>query len=151
TLFIVELRESEIEMLRPLANVIVIEVLRFLTKRAESCPGYSLPRPVSLVIDEFASALGRLPDIHVKLNTLRSRNVSIVAAVQSIAQIKAAYEEKADSVIAGFNTKILMPSLDFQDAEWASKETGQMTIRYKTLSEGTNKRMIDFWSSVNKG
>jgi type IV secretory pathway TraG/TraD family ATPase VirD4 len=89
TLFIVELRESELEMLRPMANVIVIELLRFLTKRAESMPGVTLPRPVSFVIDEFASALGRLPDIHVKLNTLRSRNVSIVAAIQSIVQVKA--------------------------------------------------------------
>ncbi|MDD2943864.1 MAG: type IV secretory system conjugative DNA transfer family protein, partial [bacterium] len=109
TLLIVELRESEIEMLRPIANVIVIEILRFLTKRAESCPGHKLPRPVGFVIDEFASALGRLPDIHVKLNTLRSRNVSIVAAIQSIAQIKANYDKDADSVLSGFSTKILMP------------------------------------------
>lgn len=144
TLFIVELRESEIEMLRPLANVIVVEILRYLTKKAESCPGHSLPRPVSLVIDEFASALGRLPDIHVKLNTLRSRNVSIVAAIQSIAQIKANYQTDADSVLAGFSTKILMPALDFQDAEWASKETGQMTVRFATQRTGTNKKISEF-------
>lgn len=149
TLFIVELRESEIEMLRPLANVIVVELLRFLTKRAESCPGTSLPRPVGLVIDEFASSLGRLPDIHVKLNTLRSRNVSIVASIQSIAQIKANYGDNADSVLAGFNTKIFMPALDVQDAEWASKETGQMTIRFQTISSGSNKKLIEWFASKN--
>lgn len=150
TLFIVELRESELEMLRPMANVIVVELLRFLTKYAEHCPGQALPRPVSLVIDEFASALGRLPDIHVKLNTLRSRNVSIVAAIQSIAQVKANYEKDADSVLAGFSTKILMPALDFQDAEWASKETGTMTVRYTTASTGKNKRLIDYFASRNE-
>lgn len=147
TLFIIELRESELEMLRPLANVIVIEVLRYLTKRAEKCPGVTLPRPVSLVIDEFASALGRLPDIHVKLNTLRSRNVSIVAAIQSIAQVKANYDTDADSVLAGFSTKILMPALDIQDAEWASKETGQMTIRFQTSQVGSNKKLTEVFSS----
>ena len=115
SLFIVEFRESELEMLRPLANVIVIELLRFFTKRAEQCPNVTLPRPVSFVIDEFASSLGRLPDIHVKLNTLRSRNVSIVAAIQSIAQVRANYGEDADSVLAGFSTKIFMPALDIQD------------------------------------
>jgi type IV secretion system protein VirD4 len=151
TLFIIELRESEIEMLRPMANVIIVEILRFLTKRAEQCPGVSLPRPVGLVIDEFASSLGRLPDIHVKLNTLRSRNVSIVAAIQSIAQVKANYGDDADSVLAGFSTKILMPPLDIQDAEWASKETGQMTIRFKTASKGTNKKIIEFFASRNDG
>ena len=151
TLFIVEFRESEMEMLRPMANVVVIELLRFLTKAAESFPGHTLPRPVGFVIDEFASALGRLPDIHVKLNTLRSRNVSITAAIQSIAQIKANYEKEADSVIAGFSTKILMPMLDFQDSEWASKETGTMTVKVKNRSKGSNKRVIDVWTSRNDG
>jgi len=149
TLLIIELRESELEMLRPMANVIVVEMLRYLTKVAESCPGQTLPRPVSLVIDEFASALGRLPDIHVKLNTLRSRNVSIVAAIQSIAQIKANYDRDADSVLAGFSTKIFMPNLDFQDSEWASKETGVMTVRYNVTSIGKNKRMIDYFATRN--
>lgn len=151
TLFIVELRESELEMLRPMANVIVVEVLRFLTKRAEQCPGLKLPRPVGLVIDEFASALGRLPDIHVKLNTLRSRNVSICAAIQSTAQIKANYADDADSVLAGFSTKILMPPLDLVDSEWGSKESGQMTIRFKTMSKGQNKKLTEFFASKNDG
>ncbi|RMD87264.1 MAG: hypothetical protein D6808_01750, partial [Candidatus Dadabacteria bacterium] len=149
TLFIVELRESELEMLRPMANVIVTEILRFLTKRAESFPNTSLPRPVGLVIDEFASALGRLPDIHVKLNTLRSRNVSIVASVQSLAQIQANYGDDAESVIAGFSTKIFMPNLDVSDAEWASKESGQMTIRFKTSSTGSNKKLTEIFASKN--
>jgi type IV secretory pathway TraG/TraD family ATPase VirD4 len=149
SLLIVEFRESELEMLRPMANVVVVELLRFLTKRAEAFPGHALPRPVGFVIDEFASALGRLPDIHVKLNTLRSRNVSIVAAVQSTQQIKANYGDDADSVLAGFSTKIFMPALDMVDAEYASKESGQMTIRFKTASTGTNKRPIDFFGSKN--
>ena len=149
TLLVVELRESELEMLRPMANVIVVELLRFLTKRAETMPRTRLPRPVSFVIDEFASALGRLPEIHVKLNTLRSRNVSIVAAIQSIGQIKANYGDDADSVLAGFSTKICMPTLDFQDAEWASKESGQMTVRFQTASKGLNKKLTEMFGSHN--
>ncbi len=149
TLFVIELRESELEMLRPMANVIVVEILRFLTKRAEQCPGVELPRPVGFVIDEFASALGRLPDIHVKLNTLRSRNVSIVASIQSTAQIKASYGDDADSVLAGFSTKIFMPALDLADSEWASKESGQMTIRFQTQSLGSNRKLIEWFASRN--
>ncbi len=148
-LFIVEFKESELEMLRPLANVITVELMRFLTKYAEKCPKVTLPRPVSLVIDEFASAIGKLPDIHVKLNTMRSRNISIVAAIQSVAQIKANYDNFADSVIAGFSTKIFMPPLDLPDAEMASKDTGQMTIRYTTKSSGTNRKIIEWFASKN--
>lgn len=149
TLFVVELRESELKMLRPLANVIVVELLRYLTKYAEECPGQTLPRPVGFVIDEFASALGRLPDIHIKLNTLRSRNVSVVAAIQSIGQIKGNYGEDWESVISGFSTKIFMPSLDYMDSEWASKESGQMTVRFKTASKGTNRKITDNFSHRN--
>lgn len=151
TLFVIELRESELKMLRPLANVIVVELLRYLTKYAEECPGQTLPRPVGLVIDEFASSLGRLPDIHVKLNTLRSRNVSVVAAIQSIGQIKGNYGEDWESVLSGFSTKIFMPSLDFMDSEWASKESGTMTIRYRTSSKGHNRKITENFASKNLG
>ncbi|MGI6679981.1 MAG: type IV secretory system conjugative DNA transfer family protein [Bdellovibrionota bacterium] len=149
TLLIVELRESELEMLRPMGNVIIVEILRFLTKYAEKCPQVTLPRPVGLVIDEFASALGRLPDIHVKLNTLRSRNISIVGAIQSTAQVKANYGDDADSVLAGFTSKIFMPPLDMVDSEWASKETGQMTIRFNTSSSGSNQKLTEMFASKN--
>ena len=151
SLFVVELRESELKMLRPLANVIVVELLRYLTKYAEECPGQSLPRPVGLVIDEFASALGRLPDIHIKLNTLRSRNVSIVAAIQSIGQIKGNYGEDWESVLSGFSTKVFMPSLDYMDSEWASKESGMMTVRYRTMSKGNNRKITENFSHRNTG
>ena len=149
SLFVVELRESELKMLRPLANVIVVELLRYITKYAEECPGQTLPRPVGFVIDEFASALGRLPDIHIKLNTLRSRNVSIVAAIQSIGQLKGNYGEDWESVLSGFSTKIFMPSLDFTDSEWASKESGVMTVRYQTSSKGTNRKITENFSHNN--
>lgn len=151
TLFVVELRESELKMLRPLANVVVVEMLRYLTKYAEECPGQTLPRPVSLVCDEFASALGRLPDIHIKLNTLRSRNVSIIAAIQSIGQIKGNYGEDWESVISGFSTKIFMPTLDYMDSEWASKESGIMTVRYRTSSRGQNRKIIENFANRNTG
>ena len=151
TLFIVELRESELKMLRPLANVVVVELLRYLTKFAEECPGQTLPRPVGLIIDEFASALGRLPDIHIKLNTLRSRNVSIVAAIQSIGQLKGNYGEDWESVLSGFSTKIFMPSLDYMDSEWASKESGTMTIRYRTATKGNNRKITENFANRNSG
>lgn len=151
TLMVVELRESELKMLRPLANVIVVELLRYLTKYAEECPGQTLPRPVGLVCDEFASALGRLPDIHIKLNTLRSRNVSIVAAIQSIGQIKGNYGEDWESVISGFSTKIFMPTLDYMDSEWASKESGTMTVKYRTQNRGTNRKITENFANRNVG
>jgi hypothetical protein len=77
--------------------------------------------------------------------------VSIVAAIQSTAQVKANYQDDSDSVLAGFSTKIFLPPLDLVDAEWASKESGQMTIRFQTQSTGANRKMIEIFASRNDG
>jgi hypothetical protein len=42
-----------------------------------------------------------------------------------------------------------MPALDLVDAEWASKESGQMTIRFQTQSTGANRKMIEVFASRN--
>jgi hypothetical protein len=42
-----------------------------------------------------------------------------------------------------------MPTLDFQDAEWASKESGQMTVRFQTASKGLNKKLTEMFGSHN--
>ena len=44
-----------------------------------------------------------------------------------------------------------MPTLDIQDAEWASKESGQMTIRFQTSSKGSNRKLIEVFASRNDG
>jgi hypothetical protein len=77
--------------------------------------------------------------------------VSIVAAIQSTGQVKANYQDDSDSVLAGFSTKIFLPPLDLVDAEWASKESGQMTIRFQTQSTGANRKMIEIFASRNDG
>jgi hypothetical protein len=42
-----------------------------------------------------------------------------------------------------------MPALDLTDAEWASKESGQMTIRFQTQSTGANRKVIEVFASRN--
>ena len=49
------MKYRSLEMLRPMANVIVVEILRYLTKRAEACPNVKLPRPDGRNWDEDLS------------------------------------------------------------------------------------------------
>jgi hypothetical protein len=44
-----------------------------------------------------------------------------------------------------------MPALDLTDAEWASKESGQMTIRFQTQTSGANRKLIEVFASRNDG
>lgn len=126
---VLQMREAEMERLRPVVNLFYASLLRLLMRVASECPNTRLPRPISLVIDEFATAVGRIPGFENSVNMLRSPRVSILAAVQSLAQIRQLYGEAYESVLAGFNTKIFQPNLEAIDAEYASQKAGMMSAR----------------------
>jgi len=96
----------------------------------------ALPRPVSVLMDEFASSIGRIPDMQVRLNTLRSRRVSILAAIQSLSQLRAVYGEDCDAVLGAFSSKVFFPRLELADAEYASRASGMMTVEAESFDRG---------------
>jgi hypothetical protein len=126
-ILVIRMREAELDRLRPVINLLFTTLLQQLMREASEREGAELPRPVSLVIDEFASAVGRIPGFETSVNTLRGPRVSIVAAVQSLAQIRYIYDDAHESVLAGFNTKIFQPGLESIDAEYASLKAGVMS------------------------
>lgn len=144
SVLVVEMSEENIERMRPIFSLLVTqmlnEALRVAGKRADA----ALPFPVTLVLDEFASALGRLPDFHVRLNTLRSRRVGIVAACQGLNQLRLVYGAAAETVLGAFNAKVFFPSLENEDAEYASRLSGTMTALVPT-------RRLDCSAEVSGG
>lgn len=132
---VVEMREADVPRLRPVWNLFCTRLVNHLMRSAASRPGTRLPRPVSLVLDEFASSLGRLPGFESTINTLRGPRVSVLAAVQSLAQIQHVYGAAGESVLAGFNTKIFLPALESIDAAYASHKAGVMSAELVTRTE----------------
>jgi type IV secretory pathway TraG/TraD family ATPase VirD4 len=135
TILVIQMREADLERLRPLVNLLFTSLLQMLMREASERPDTHLPRPVSLVIDEFASAVGRIPGFESSVNTLRGPRVSILAAVQSLGQIRHLYGEAHESVLAGFNTKIFQPGLESIDAEYASQKAGVMSALSQSVSQ----------------
>ncbi|MBL9077783.1 MAG: type IV secretory system conjugative DNA transfer family protein [Planctomycetes bacterium] len=129
TVLVVEMSESRIDRLRPIFNLLVLRILEQAIAITDQRPDARLPLPVSLVIDEFGSAIGAIPRFPVLLNTLRSRRVSITAAVQSLSQIHALYGGDAGAVLAGFCSKVFFPNCEHDDAEFASRATGTMAVQ----------------------
>ena len=82
TVLLVEMEEARIPKLRPIWNLLCEQLFAHFLDSSLAGPGGRLPRPVSILMDEFASSIGRIPDMQVRLNTLRERRVSILAAVQ---------------------------------------------------------------------
>ncbi len=135
SVLVVEMREADVPRLRPVWNLFCTRLVNHLMRSAASRPGTRLPRPVSLVLDEFASSLGRLPGFESTINTLRGPRVSVLAAVQSLAQIQHVYGAAGESVLAGFNTKIFLPALESVDATYASHKAGVMSAEHVTRIE----------------
>lgn len=150
SILVIEMREADVEKLRPIWNLFCTRLLDHLLKRASSARDARLPRPVSLVLDEFASSLGRLPSFETRVNTLRGPRVSVLAAVQSISQIQHLYGPAMDPVLTGFNTKIFMPGLERIDAEYASQLAGTTTVECVTRLEDVDKRSPRGFRTVSR-
>jgi len=150
TILVVEMREADVPRLRPVWNLFCQSLIDHLTRRAARAPGCRLPRPVSLILDEFASSLGRLPNFETAVNTLRGPRVSVVAAVQSLGQIGYLYQAARDVVLAGFNTKIFLPGLERIDAEYAAALAGTMSAELLVEFEEPDPRRRGEWKRVSR-
>ncbi|MCC7062749.1 MAG: type IV secretory system conjugative DNA transfer family protein [Planctomycetes bacterium] len=128
TVLIIEMSEARIDRLRPIQNLLVQQILDRAIAATEKRADARLPFPVSVVIDEFGSAIGAIPRFPIYLNTLRSRRVSIIAAVQGLSQIRALYGIDAGAVITGFSSKVFFPNAEHEDADHASLAAGTSTV-----------------------
>src|SRR5512135_2053016 len=127
TVLVVELPQGGVEKLRPYVNLFFAQLFREAAQCATASAGCRLPRPLNLYLDDFAAAIGRIPDFGQHLNLSRSRDVRVVAAVQSLSQIEHHYGTEARDILAGFGTT-LFKSPEQHDAEWASRQSGTCTV-----------------------
>lgn len=134
TVLVLRINEADAQPLKPLTNAFFTELVEAIFRLAETSPGGRLPIPVSLIIEEFASAVGRIPDFSRFINVVRSRGLSIVASVQSTTQIDVEYGEETDPLLAGFCTKAFFPEVLFKDADYASQLFGSMTVEHREKS-----------------
>ncbi len=94
------------------------------------------PVPVVYLLEELP-AWGMLPGLADHLATFRSRDVAIVATVQSEAQGQSVYGTTGWAAIAAnFVSKIYFPSLADPDAERLSRALGSTTVDQVSRSRG---------------
>ena len=129
TVLILEIGQRNIERVRPMLNLFFSQLFREAAKYAETQPGCRLAIPLNLYMDDFAASLGRIPEVGQHLNLSRSRDIRVVAAIQSLSQIDHFYGSEAASIIGGFSTYIFKSPVSQADAEWASAHSGTMTYR----------------------
>ena len=134
-ILIIEIEPENVDYLRPLINLLITVFFQQLTSLARNYPGNRFPRRVNILLDDFAASVGRIVKLAGYANFLRSTNVAIIAAVQTLGQITDLYGPQAPAVLAGFSSKIFQSPTDLADAEYASKLSGTATIEQKEYSE----------------
>jgi hypothetical protein len=126
---VVAMPEERVEVLRPATACFVMEFLNYVMRRSPE-EGGLVRRSISLVIDEFASAVGALPDLALRINTLRKRALCLVAAIQGVHQIYTEYGlERGRNLLGGFRSRFFVPEVESQDAVLASEWSGSSTVQ----------------------
>lgn len=144
---IIECNESTFFQARFVVNLFIAMILESAMRVAEDTNG-RLPVPVNFFLDEFG-VIPPLAGFAAKANLYRSRGARFVVFVQSIQQIRSAYGDEAESLIAAFNTKVfLLSGLSLSDREYASRISGNVIVQDWRETQQMNAEGL--WTTVSR-
>ena len=96
----------------------------------------SLPIPVHFVMDEFANV--SLPDDFDKiLAVMRSRNVSVSIIIQNMAQLKALFEKRWESIVGNCDEFLYLGGNEQSTHKYVSELLGKETIDTNTYGKSS--------------
>ena len=106
-----------------------------LTRFADSCPGGKCPIPVNMILDEFNN-IGRIggapdgSDFCRSLSVIRSRDIRVMIAVQSLGQLQNRYPNNLWAEIVGnCDIQLMLGCTDDVTADYISDRSGEMSIQ----------------------
>ncbi len=102
---------------------------------ADTCPDGKCPVPVNLILDEFNN-IGRLggasdgSDFARTLSVIRSRDIKVMLAVQSLGQLQNRYPNNLwAEIIGNCDIQLMLGCTDDVTAEYFSARSGDMSIQ----------------------
>jgi type IV secretion system protein VirD4 len=132
---ILEIPEANLERWEPMILLMINQLIKSLEQRPERTykKDSELP-PVLVMLDEFPR-LGNIHAIKHGLCTLRSRGVTFVLFVQSLASLEEIYGSTASRVIADTcSYKIILSVSDTANQEYFSKAVGTFKSKQSGIS-----------------
>ncbi|WP_320339719.1 type IV secretory system conjugative DNA transfer family protein [Staphylococcus pseudintermedius] len=116
------------------SSVIMTQTIDKLIEYADDLPELSYPKPIHLMMDEFAN-IAKLKAFAKTLTTIRAKNIIMTAIVQELNQIKVKYGEDYNTILSSFDTKILMGTTDTDTIDYFVKLGGEYTADIYSDSE----------------
>ena len=109
-----------------------------LTRFADSSPGGHCPIPVNLILDEFNN-IGRIggapdgSDFARSLSVIRSRDIRVMLAVQSLGQLQNRYPNNLwAEIIGNCDIQLMLGCTDDVTANYFSARSGDMSIQVQS-------------------
>ena len=110
---------------RPIFEALIRALLGRAERLAMASPTGSLPLPLLLLLDEAAN-FAALSDLDHVVSTCRSLGITVVTIWQDVAQVRARYGDRADTILSNHKARLLFgASGDPATLQWASGLIGQ--------------------------
>lgn len=117
-----------------LIAMIFYQMFNLLCEKADDEYGGKLPFHVRCLLDEFAN-IGKIPNFEKLISTIRSREISAMIVLQSLAQLEPIYGKKSDVIVDCCDTLIFLGGKSTQTTETVSKMIGKTTIDNRNVNE----------------
>lgn len=131
-----------------IAAILYQQLFDLLYNVADSCPGERLPIHTRVILDEFAN-VGKIPSFESKIATMRSREISAMVILQNLSQLKGLYKDEVwETIYGNCDTTIFLGGKEYSTLEYQSKNMGNTTIDYTSVS--TSKGSNSSYSTSNQ-
>jgi len=125
--------------LRAPTSSLIMQLMKFLTRRAEQEPGGRLPRSFALYLDELLNA-GRINDLEEYITYVRGEGVSVIGAAQDFGQIDRVYgPEIRNTFLSNFTTQIVLPGIGEREGDYYSRRLGTTTVETTSTTKSNNQ------------
>ena len=125
-----------------LVNLFYTQALDQLVKTANTSPGYRLPLPVRLILDDFAANV-TIPDFDKPIAVIRSREISVSLIIQDINQLYSLYGvPRGNTIINNCDSQLYLGGQDVDTAQFISTKAN------KTKDTILNMPLDDAWLFV---
>ncbi len=115
-----------------LVNLFYTQALDQLVKIANASPGYRLPLPVRLILDDFAANVV-IPDFDKTIAVIRSREISVSLIIQDINQLYSLYGgDRGRTIINNCDSQLYLGGQDVDTAKFIG-----------TKADRTQKTVLD--------
>ena len=110
-----------------LISMVYTQLFNLLCDKADDQYGGKLPVHVRCLIDECAN-IGQIPNLEKLVATIRSREISACLVLQARSQLKAIYEDNADTIVGNMDSQIFLGGSEPTTLKDLSEMLGKETI-----------------------